>query len=108
VAEMDAVEVADGHRAGSAARLPAGAGGKQTRSGKVRQGREECRGNEDWQTTVAPLRRGPSECSLRAPFPRGGASVATVSWSRDDESQPMNPSFGLRPAAADTTDPHHR
>jgi hypothetical protein len=27
--------------------LPVGAGGKQTRSGKVRQGREECRGNED-------------------------------------------------------------
>jgi hypothetical protein len=47
VAEMDAVEVADGHRAGSAARWPAGAGGKQTRGGKVRQGREKYRGNED-------------------------------------------------------------
>jgi hypothetical protein len=47
VAEMDTVEVADGHRARSAARLPAGAGGKQTRGSKVRQGREEYRGNED-------------------------------------------------------------
>jgi hypothetical protein len=108
VAEMDAVEVADGHCAGSAARLPAGAGGEQTRGGKVRQGREECRGNEDLQTTVAPRRRGPSECSLRAPFPRGGASVATLSWRRDDESLLMNPRSGPRPAAADTMDPHHR
>jgi len=47
VAEMDTVEVADGHRARSAARLPAGAGGKQTRGSEVRQGREEYRGNED-------------------------------------------------------------
>ena len=47
VAAMNTVEVADGHRAGSAARLPAGAGGKQTRGGKVRQGREEYRGNEN-------------------------------------------------------------
>ena len=47
VAEMDTVEVADGHRAGSAARLPAGASGKQTRGGKVRQGREKYRGNAD-------------------------------------------------------------
>jgi hypothetical protein len=28
VADMNTVEVADGHRAGSVARLPAGAGGK--------------------------------------------------------------------------------
>jgi hypothetical protein len=46
VAEMDAVEVADGHRAGDAARLPAGAGGEQTRSGDVRQGRKKCRGSK--------------------------------------------------------------
>jgi len=61
VAEMDAVKVADSDCAGSAARLPAGAGGKQTRSGKVRQGRKKYRGNEDWQTTVAPRRRDTSK-----------------------------------------------
>ena len=66
VAEMDAVKVADGHRAGSAARLPAGAGGKQTRGGKVRQGREECRGNEDWQTT----------------WPRGDEARQSVAYAR--------------------------
>jgi hypothetical protein len=34
--------------------LPAGAGGKQTRGGKVRQGREECRGNEDGRDDDGP------------------------------------------------------
>jgi len=108
MAEMDAVKVADGHRAGSAARLPTGASGKQTRGGKVRQGREEYRGNEDCQTTVAPQRRNRSECSLRASFLWEELFVATLSWSGDDASQPMNRCFGLSPASADTTDPHHR